>query len=526
MNKDTKIQLIAKSLLHLSILTKENTLKEALEYLNKTDEEHINNKIKYASILEISEEGLEWLIRKFYTLFKKKTVDEIYSFYKEEFNKLRMDDKLEFFKKYLTPSKDEVKLFGEVFTPIPLIEEMLDKLPEEVWTNPDLKWLDPANGIGNFPIVIYQRLMIGLENEIKDPEDRKRHILESMLYMVDISSKNTFICMNIFDPENKYKLNIYRGDFLNSDMNEVFGVEKFDVIVGNPPYQGKKLGGGAGSGNAIWHKFVVKVFSVLNKNKYLCFIHPIDWRISINKKKIKKAQNELFNKQIIYLKTGLAPFNAGAFVDWYVIKNCNINSNTEIDFIDCKRHIRLSSNIYPLYSYNNLITENIIHKILTDEYNGLNFRKSFGGLTILNKNYKKAEYKFAHGSQYVKDKWKYFEYPHINHFKQKVIMSAVRQFRPFYDDGNIGIGDHVHYILVKNKNEADFLISIINSKLSTFLQKIFSTTFWDGKDSHWNNPYPISKIKLYNKVLENDTEIYKHFNLTQEEIDYIENAVR
>jgi hypothetical protein len=54
-------------------------------------------------------------------------------------------DRLDYFIKYLTPSEDEKKLFGEVFTPIPLIEEMLDKLPEEVWTNPDLKWLDPKH---------------------------------------------------------------------------------------------------------------------------------------------------------------------------------------------------------------------------------------------------------------------------------------------------------------------------------------------------------------------------------------------
>ena len=36
---------------------------------------------------------------------------------------------------------------------------MLDKLPPEVWTNPNLKWLDPAVGIGNFPVVVYIRLM-------------------------------------------------------------------------------------------------------------------------------------------------------------------------------------------------------------------------------------------------------------------------------------------------------------------------------------------------------------------------------
>jgi type I restriction-modification system DNA methylase subunit len=59
----------------------------------------------------------------------------------------------------LKPKDVEKKLNGEVFTPISLINEMLDKLPSNVWTNPNLKWFDPASGMGNFPIAIYLRLI-------------------------------------------------------------------------------------------------------------------------------------------------------------------------------------------------------------------------------------------------------------------------------------------------------------------------------------------------------------------------------
>ena len=59
----------------------------------------------------------------------------------------------------LTIKKDEKNKFGEVFTPSILINEMIDNLPMEVWSNPSLKWLDPANGIGNFPMIIYERLL-------------------------------------------------------------------------------------------------------------------------------------------------------------------------------------------------------------------------------------------------------------------------------------------------------------------------------------------------------------------------------
>jgi site-specific DNA-methyltransferase (adenine-specific) len=74
-----------------------------------------------------------------------------------------------------------------------LINEMLDKLPNEVWYNKDLKWYDPANGMGNFPIAVYLRLINTLKDIIPDNEERKRHILENILYMSELNKKNVYI---------------------------------------------------------------------------------------------------------------------------------------------------------------------------------------------------------------------------------------------------------------------------------------------------------------------------------------------
>ena len=109
-----------------------------------------------------------------------------------------------------------------------LVNEMLDKLPIKVWKDKNLKWLDPASGMGNFPVAIYLRLIESLKDLIPDDNERKRHILENMLYMCELNKKNVFICEMIFD----YKLNIYQGDSLKVDYNKKFGVDKFDIIVG------------------------------------------------------------------------------------------------------------------------------------------------------------------------------------------------------------------------------------------------------------------------------------------------------
>ena len=106
-----------------------------------------------------------------------------------------IEEKIE---EYLPIREEEKNKHGEVFTPIALIEEMLNKLPSNVWSNPDLKWLDPANGVGNFPMVAYQKLMKGLKHWEPSDAKRSKHIIENMLYMVEINPKNVKISKKIF----------------------------------------------------------------------------------------------------------------------------------------------------------------------------------------------------------------------------------------------------------------------------------------------------------------------------------------
>ena len=80
---------------------------------------------------------------------------------------------------------------------------MLDTLPKDVWSNPMYRWLDPAVGTGAFPICIYYRLMEGLKDEIKNKDLRRKHILESMLYMCEIDDQNIKVLKIIFNSNNE-----------------------------------------------------------------------------------------------------------------------------------------------------------------------------------------------------------------------------------------------------------------------------------------------------------------------------------
>jgi type I restriction-modification system DNA methylase subunit len=108
----------------------------------------------------------------------------------------------------------------EVFTPPFLIEEMLDRLPKTVWEDPTKTWLDPCAGLGNFSVIILKRLMKGLKTWQPDEELRKKHILENMLYHVEMNPESVEKLERVLNPEGKYNLNIKCSDFLTFDKSK------------------------------------------------------------------------------------------------------------------------------------------------------------------------------------------------------------------------------------------------------------------------------------------------------------------
>jgi hypothetical protein len=281
---------------------------------------------------------------------------------------MTIKDIQETIEEFLPVRKIEKDKYGEVFTPQELIEEILGKLPKDVWSNPDLKWLDPANGIGNFPMVAYTHLMEGLTEWETNEDKRSNHIIENMLYMVELNEKNVGVSKKIFGD----KANIHCGDFLEADLHKIFGIEKFDIIMGNPPFNKERIhttGTNAGK-TILWDKFIINSLDLLINNGYLGFIHPANWRGL-------GQQHHLWNimskKQVLYLhiygtKYGLKFFNVGSRFDLYVLQNKDNKQPTKIiDELGGEHSIRMNElSFLPNYNYNT------IQKIITNEENGIN----------------------------------------------------------------------------------------------------------------------------------------------------------
>jgi len=404
----------------------------------------------------------------------------------------------EYYDNVLNKNKDLVVTTNDEPTPITCVEEMVNKIPDLFWKNKNIKILDPCCGCGNFPFVIYYKL-------IKYHD--KEHILTNMLYFNDLNSERINVMHKIFD----YNLNIYNEDFLKINITL-----KFDLIVANPPYA-KLLPNGkrASKNHNLIGLFIKKSFELLNPRGLLLYITPDNWMSYADRNTLIC---ELTKLQIVYLNIHIAKKyfkKVGSSFAWYLIENIPSYKPITIEGIWNKKLYKDTvqseeRNFIPLY-YNNTI-QSILHKTIDNTSITKFDVKTSSDL------HKYTKKQFISSTQDNIHKFKLIHTPNQTVWSSrphkyqdgfKVFISTTSYYGTFVD--NCGMTQSIAFIMCKDKEEASNLGKVLNHPMYKFINNICRYGNFNNIRILQNFPY-----------CDNYHDVYKKFDITKEEIKFIE----
>lgn len=462
---------------------------------------------------------------------------------------------------------------NQIFTPRRVVTMMVDLLEEqepEIFKNQETTFIDLYAKSGLYLTEIAKRLFTGLKEEIPNEDERIRWILERQLYgcapsniIYNMSKNYIYAGFPEMNDSNLLELDLTEAakeSKVKEALAEKFGEEmKFDVIIGNPPYQEETIGT---SDNPIYHLFMQEAYKLADK---VCLITPA--RFLFDAGKTPKAWNqEMLSdprlKVVFYehdsskvfpgtvdIKGGIAitfrdakaSFNPIGIFSPNIALQSFLNKVLKSSFTPISTEVFLQNkfNLKELYDkhpeYRSLIGSSGKEKRLTTNIFSLlsifsENKTSISDFRILGLINNMRHYRFISQE---------FLEPHESLMKFKIILPKSSGSGVFGEElsspiiGEPGLGHTQSFISIgryNNQQEAESALVYLKTKFTRALLGTLKVT-QDNNTATWRN-VPIqdfsenSDINWNQSVEEIDQQLYEKYNLTQEEIEFIETQVR
>lgn len=405
-------------------------------------------------------------------------------------------------------NKQEIGCSNDETTPLACVEEMISKIPQELWIRDNLKILDPCCGNGNFFIPITQKLL-----ETKE----KKEIFEDILHFNDTNKQRLANVKEVFC-DGTYSLNISNNDYLKVDLEE-----KFDLIVANPPYaKFQKNGARSSKNHNLIASFLEKSLEQLKPSGYLLYLTPDNWMSLSNRNTLISKLTAL---QIIHLDIHTAKKyfkKIGSSFTWYVIQNRPYTAPFTVSGVwkKAKYESRIESMVrdfVPLL-YTQTVKDIFSKTVDSNKYLKYPIQTSsdlhrFTKKALLSKEETNIfKYKTIHTPKQTV----FSSRPHKFHKGYKVLISLTDKYKVFVEN-NCGMTQSTGFLLCDSKQSAENTALILSHPLYVFLNNVC-------RYGNFNNTRVLQRLPVFTgKYSGNLAEIYAFFGLSLEEIQFIEN---